>query len=349
MPAALPLGPGDLRLDRRALILLVHDLRFAKSVNSFRLRQQFGVAMLGVLVAVLGLGVALHFFVTRRIEHLHGTMARFAAGEPVEKEPMPDRQTSGRNLSPVPALYGHRRDDQPRDHRPAAGRVCPSGKRGALPVGDASLADRYGAGGNRWSIPGGEPRSVRDCRLHQRRAAGDEIQGSDPPRRPARRRARDDPTAESRDRHPSDRQALLPQRRPRGVDTAQLLDRQRRGRSGRIFVTQVQDITESRRADQELRRVNRSLRTISNCNQVLVHATDESELLHQLCKVIVGDGGYRMAWVGLLDPDAEQVVASRGARRFRRRLPRTADHVVARRGRWSDGGRYSQRAPRRLS
>ena len=44
MPAALPLGPGDLRLDRRALILLVHDLSFAKSVNSFRLRQEFGVA-----------------------------------------------------------------------------------------------------------------------------------------------------------------------------------------------------------------------------------------------------------------------------------------------------------------
>ena len=99
MPAALPLGPSELRVDRRALILLLYDLSFAKSVNAFRLRQQFAVAMIGVLVAVFGLGLALHFFVTRRIELLHGIMARFAAGEPIEKEPTPDVQGGGRNLS----------------------------------------------------------------------------------------------------------------------------------------------------------------------------------------------------------------------------------------------------------
>src|SRR5262245_30316506 len=92
MPAALPLGPGDLGVDRRAMILLVYDLSFAKSVNSFRLRQQFAVAMIGALIAVFGLGVALHVFVTRRIERLHGMMARFAAGKPVEKEPTPDSE-----------------------------------------------------------------------------------------------------------------------------------------------------------------------------------------------------------------------------------------------------------------
>ena len=48
-------------------------------------------------------------------------------------------------------------------------------------------------------------------------------------------------------------------------------------------------------------RVTRSLRTISNCNQALVHASDESSLLHQVCEVIVRDGGYRMAWVGMTD------------------------------------------------
>ena len=102
-PAALPLAPGDLRLDRRALILLIYDLRFAKSVNAFRLQQQFAVAMIGVLIAVVGLGITLHFFVTRRIEHLHGTMARFAAGEPVEKEPTPH----ARNADEIAHLFRH--------------------------------------------------------------------------------------------------------------------------------------------------------------------------------------------------------------------------------------------------
>jgi PAS domain S-box-containing protein len=160
MPAALPLAPGDLRLDRRALILLVHDLSFAKSVNRYRLRQQFAVAMLGVLVAVLGLGFTLHFFVTRRIEHLHGTMARFAAGEPVEKEPTP----ASEGADEISHLFRH--------------------------------------------------------------------------------------------------------------------------------FTAIAATTN---------RVARSLRTISNCNEVLVHATDEASLLNQVCDVIVRDGGYRMACVELAD------------------------------------------------
>ena len=165
MPATLPLGPGDLRLDRRALILLLYDLSFAKSVNSFRLRQQFGVVMVVVLIAVLGLGVALHFFVTRRIEFLHRTMARFAAGKLVEKESTP----SARGADEISHLYRHFSAIATTSHR-----------------------------------------------------------------------------------------------------------------------------------------VTRSLRTISNCNQALVHARDESSLLHQVCEVIVKDGGYRMAWVGIESADGER-------------------------------------------
>jgi len=166
MPAALPLEPGDLSVERRGLILLLYDLRFAKSVNSFRLQQQFAVAMLGVLVAVFGLGLALHVFVTRRIELLHGTMARFAAGEPIEKEPTPD----ARGADEISHLFRH----------------------------FSSIA----ATSNR---------------------------------------------------------------------------------------------------------VTRSLRTISNCNQALVHANDESSLLLEVCQVIVRDGGYRTAWVGMTDPATGEV------------------------------------------
>jgi PAS domain S-box-containing protein len=161
MPAAMPLGPGDLSLERRGLILLVYDLRFAKSVNSFRLQQQFAVAMLGVLVAVFATGLTLHFLVTRRIELLHGTMARFAAGEPIEKEPTPDARVADE----ISHLFRH-----------------------------------FSA----------------------------------------------------------------------------------------IAATS--------------NRLTRSLRTISNCNQALVHASDESSLLLEVCQVIVRDGGYRMAWVGMTDP-----------------------------------------------
>lgn len=56
-------------------------------------------------------------------------------------------------------------------------------------------------------------------------------------------------------------------------------------------------------AEKELRRVNRALRTISECNQVMVRATKESRLLDDLCGILVRIGGYRMAWVGYGEHD----------------------------------------------
>jgi PAS domain S-box-containing protein len=61
--------------------------------------------------------------------------------------------------------------------------------------------------------------------------------------------------------------------------------------------TQI-DITERKRSEEELRRVNRALRTLSECNQALVRAEEESGLLNQICQTLVQAGGYRMAWVG---------------------------------------------------
>ena len=50
-----------------------------------------------------------------------------------------------------------------------------------------------------------------------------------------------------------------------------------------------------------LNRINRHLRTISLCNQVLVRAADEEELLREVCRTIVEVGDHRAAWVGLVE------------------------------------------------
>lgn len=60
----------------------------------------------------------------------------------------------------------------------------------------------------------------------------------------------------------------------------------------------LRDITERRQAEQALLRANRTLKTLSGCNGILVRATDESHLLHDICSLIVDTGGYRSAWVG---------------------------------------------------
>ena len=63
------------------------------------------------------------------------------------------------------------------------------------------------------------------------------------------------------------------------------------------------DITQRKRAEMELRRVNRALQTISECNQALVRATEEHQLLDDICGILVREGGYHMAWVGFGEHD----------------------------------------------
>ena len=76
----------------------------------------------------------------------------------------------------------------------------------------------------------------------------------------------------------------------------------------RMIIAVARDITERRRAEQELRRVNRALRTISELNQVLVLVADETELLREVCRIIVEVGGYSLAWVGFAEQDGKKSV-----------------------------------------
>src|SRR6202022_4183103 len=52
------------------------------------------------------------------------------------------------------------------------------------------------------------------------------------------------------------------------------------------------------RDTSELKRLNRALLAVSRCNQELVRAASEPELLERVCQIIVNTGGYRMTWVG---------------------------------------------------
>jgi len=70
----------------------------------------------------------------------------------------------------------------------------------------------------------------------------------------------------------------------------------------------IRDITERKKGEEELRRVNRTLKTLSECNQVLVRTADEKSLLHEICRVIVEVSGYRLAWVGYAEQDEAKTV-----------------------------------------
>ncbi len=69
----------------------------------------------------------------------------------------------------------------------------------------------------------------------------------------------------------------------------------------------ARDITEIRRNEIVLKSLNRSLRLLSKCNQLLIDARDEQTLLTDVCRLIVDTGGYVQADVYTAD---EQLVYS---------------------------------------
>ena len=70
----------------------------------------------------------------------------------------------------------------------------------------------------------------------------------------------------------------------------------------------VIDISDRKRAERALKRTVRALMTLSHANAALVRATSQEGLFQEMCRVIVEVGGYRMAWIGVPEQDAEKSV-----------------------------------------
>src|SRR6266498_823943 len=74
------------------------------------------------------------------------------------------------------------------------------------------------------------------------------------------------------------------------------------------FAGALLDITERKQSEDNLARLNRTLQTLYQSNEALVHATDEYELLQTVCRILVEVGRVRMAWVGYRELDAAKTV-----------------------------------------
>ncbi len=58
----------------------------------------------------------------------------------------------------------------------------------------------------------------------------------------------------------------------------------------------------------ELKRINRALRIVTACNQDLVRAKEEPELLRTICHSIEREGGFPLVWVGYAEDDARKTI-----------------------------------------
>jgi PAS domain S-box-containing protein len=79
------------------------------------------------------------------------------------------------------------------------------------------------------------------------------------------------------------------------------------GREEKQYGT-MQDVTERKLAELEVRKTNRVYTVISQINQMIVRARDKEEIYREACRIAVEYGGFLLAWVGLLDGEGKTVV-----------------------------------------
>ena len=68
------------------------------------------------------------------------------------------------------------------------------------------------------------------------------------------------------------------------------------------------DITERKKAEEALRKLNRHLKAVSDSNQALMHVAEESKFTQEVCNIIVNDCGYALVWVGFAEHDLPKTV-----------------------------------------
>ncbi len=72
-------------------------------------------------------------------------------------------------------------------------------------------------------------------------------------------------------------------------------------------IATFRDFTATRANRQEITRLNKVYTTISRVNNAMIHIRDRHKLLTEVCRILVREGGYMLAWVGLRDPVTNRI------------------------------------------
>src|ERR1700733_12093496 len=87
------------------------------------------------------------------------------------------------------------------------------------------------------------------------------------------------------------------------------------------------DVTERKRAEIKIKRLNRVYAVHSQISALIVRARDREELFREACRIAVEAGAFRMAWIGVIDPqtlEGKVVAWHGGEERYVERVKLTA-------------------------
>lgn len=304
-PIALPLRNGDLELRHGGVILVEFDLRPKKAESLQRLKTEFLFYLADILLIAFALGLSLHFLITRRLERLKNAMTDFAVGNPVVEIP----SRFGDEISHLVSRFSEMASIVAKE-RAQREKMEEALRNTAEEMQD--LYDQAPCGYHSLDESGTFTR-INQTELSWLGYTKEELLG--------KLKFPDLLTPESQKTF----QREFPGFKQRGY--VNNLDFELVRKDGSILKvvlnattirdanghyvrsrSVVHDISERKRAEHALNRLNRELRAISNCNQVLMRAEDEQTLLNEVCHIVCKDAGYRLAWVGFAQEDAAKTV-----------------------------------------
>jgi len=62
-----------------------------------------------------------------------------------------------------------------------------------------------------------------------------------------------------------------------------------------------------RESERKITRLNRVYSVLSRVNEAIVHFHKPMQLMQEVCKIVVQEGGYAMAWIGFEDPETHRI------------------------------------------
>src|SRR6267378_4497601 len=84
------------------------------------------------------------------------------------------------------------------------------------------------------------------------------------------------------------------------------------GRSGNqdglMWFCTIQDVTEQTRTEERIKRLNRVFAVLSGINALIVRIRDREELFQEACRIAVGQGGFTVGWISVLDRASGKLV-----------------------------------------
>jgi PAS domain S-box-containing protein len=71
----------------------------------------------------------------------------------------------------------------------------------------------------------------------------------------------------------------------------------------RLALERRADLADRKRAQEKILRLSRLCSVLSHLGQAIVRSRSRDSLLHEVCRIAVEDGGFRMAWAGLVNKE----------------------------------------------